>query len=470
MFDFATLPYRISEGLWFTTLVNDVNPDLFPESNSDARPGTIINGQDRYFVAGTRIASRAVDKKFYSRSLQAATQHWAGVTCGAGREISTTFSTQNPPLGAIYPEFPNFDSSAFGNRATPTIDFTDQAKTYIDQLTGILLKRVTGPMDVPDGNIMDGLFSFVRDVKGNSWVNAENALTKREARKLATTNTPDSPLFLAWRGLAVASTFDQNDTVNDLNLRVYCTGANGGTLEACISIDSGGSCATDTITISCPASIEEVDAPANYPTPMFAGWGTQYKALSKRAMANQPSPAVRVSGNTVTWVSGAVQFDTDRAAGTKILIPGTAPNCPGDVCTIKSVDTPLQISIQETVQEELGGSTLAADAAIGAVTLKVKSPGSLFPGNHIRIEPGSSKTETVQVAETYVIGSTTVTLRAPLTRTHPSSVIAYWAGLDDGALSGPNPPGTPVGKGERQSVQQRSPWAIPLRDWLPEKL
>src|ERR1700736_3113131 len=47
--------YRVSEGAGFSTLVNDVNTALFSGANSDARPGSLINGRDHIFVAGTRI-------------------------------------------------------------------------------------------------------------------------------------------------------------------------------------------------------------------------------------------------------------------------------------------------------------------------------------------------------------------------------------------------------------------------------
>src|SRR5579883_2604823 len=60
--------YRVSEGAAFSALVNDVNPVLFPGSNSDARAGSLINGKDHIFVAGARVSTRAADGKFYSRA------------------------------------------------------------------------------------------------------------------------------------------------------------------------------------------------------------------------------------------------------------------------------------------------------------------------------------------------------------------------------------------------------------------
>ncbi len=433
--------YRVSEGSSFSAPVNDVNPALFPGSNSDERPGSVVNGKDRFFVAGTRTAGKAPDGKFYSRALQAATQHWVGVTCGTGGEKSASFTTQNPPLGNAYPEFPHFDPAAFGNRAEPTIDFIDKSKSYIDPLTGILLKRITGPLDRVIYHNTNRKFSYARDVAGNGWHNPQSVVSEHPGGTLASTETPNAPLFLAWSGLDTASTYDANQSTDDLRLRSVCSSPNGAVLEACISLDSGNSCATDTVEWQCPRSAKEVAKPNNYPSPMFNGWGRQKQALSKYALSNQPPPSVLVMGNRVTWVGGNVRFNTERTPGTKIFIEGTDPTCPANVCTIKSVDSPFQITIEEKLPQEFGGSGLTSAAATGAASINLRSARSLFPGNHIRLEPGTPNEEMAQASAAYKPGSTTVPLTGGLSKPHPPGSIAYWAGLDDGTLTGPNPPG-----------------------------
>ena len=87
--------YRVSEGTQFNTSVNDVNASLFPGSNADTRPSSITNGLTHVFVAGTRTAALASDHKRYSRSLQANTPHWIGVTCGIG--YRSFDSVRQPP-------------------------------------------------------------------------------------------------------------------------------------------------------------------------------------------------------------------------------------------------------------------------------------------------------------------------------------------------------------------------------------
>ena len=121
--------YQISEGLSLGTLVNDVNPALFAGSSSDARPGSIVSGRDRYFVAGTRTVQQAVDNNWYSRALQALTQHTVGVTCGASGPVTKIFTTKTIPAGETYPEPPPFSSAAFGNRPVPTINWADQSRS-----------------------------------------------------------------------------------------------------------------------------------------------------------------------------------------------------------------------------------------------------------------------------------------------------------------------------------------------------
>lgn len=369
----GTCTYRASEGNTFTSPVNDVNPALFPGANSDARSGSTINGKDHYFVLGTRTAAKGSDGKYYSRALQADTLHWVGATC-SGSEISTTFKTQNPPLGNSYPEFPAFDSGSYGNHAAPTIDFSDKTKTYIDPLTGILFERISSPLDVAVGDQRQ-TFAYYRDITGSGWSNAANAITAQNSGTLASTSTPNAGLFLAWQGLSgdgvvingtdySESNMDLRPTPSDLMLRVYGSGRNGAVLASCISLDSGQSCATDEVDVTLPSSTTEVDAPNNYPAPMFAGWGTQHQALNKQMLCNLPQYTVNVSGSTVTWVSGSY-FIVERAPGSKIQIPGAAPACPNNVCTIKSLDSPTQM----TIQESAGNLTNVAAQDYGAGVL-----------------------------------------------------------------------------------------------------
>ncbi len=135
---------QVSQNTSMTPLAADVDPTLFPGANLDSRAGSSTSGSDRYFLVGKRRADLATDGKHYSRALQAFTEYFYQVTCGTSVQ-SGRFVTADPPLGNNYPEPPPFDATEFGNYAWPTINWNDQTKSYIDPMTGILIKRATGP-------------------------------------------------------------------------------------------------------------------------------------------------------------------------------------------------------------------------------------------------------------------------------------------------------------------------------------
>jgi hypothetical protein len=366
--------YRISEGAAFTAPVNDVNPALFAGSDSDARPGSLINGQDHYFVAGTRTADKAADGRFYSRALQANTQHWVGVTCGSSPEVTKTFTTQNPPLGSSYPEFPNFDSNAFGNAAYPSIDFSTRNSSYIDPQTGVLLKLLSLPSDVVYDSFSRQTLTFYRDIKGSAWSNAGSSITNQNGSTLATTTTPNAPLFLTWDGLFDSQmTWNLAPLVYDMALRIFGVGRNGAVLESCISLDGGQTCATSIIDTTLPTGTAvETKIPGNYPTAHFAGWSPT-GWLSGPAMNDATQFMVNVSGHTVTWVSSNpanIQFYIQRPAGTKLQIAGTSPGCSNNLCTVVTYDSPTQITIAETVGSPVNNTTMRDKGAGFLVWLK----------------------------------------------------------------------------------------------------
>ncbi|MBV8817860.1 MAG: hypothetical protein JO022_05845, partial [Acidobacteriaceae bacterium] len=354
--------YRVSEGSSFTSLINDVNPALFPGADNDSRPGATINGSQHTFVIGTRLAAKAADNKFYSRALQTDTTHWVGVTCGSASEKSATFRTIPTPLGNSYPEWPAWDPSAFGNFAIPTVDFADTTKTYIDPLTGVLLKRISGPLDATDTYYTGMNFTTVLDLSNGAWQNAGNAISNQGSGAYASTRTPNAAIFLPWApgtfGSAHAS-FDNSLQPEDVRLKAYCSGSNGGTLQACISLDGGQTCASGALDLACPTSFGEVDVPNNYPTPLLAGWGTGNQILTKNSLSTFNTPTVNVSGNTVTWVGEpvkGVRFYAYRAPGSKLQISGTAPYCANNICTVVNYSNPTQITIQENVPGSVTGT------------------------------------------------------------------------------------------------------------------
>ena len=243
---------------------------------------------------------------------------------------------------------------------------------YIDPLTGLAIKRITAPNSAIPSSSSKALFNYYRDIAG-SWTNPANAITNQNASTLASSSAAGARLFLAWSGLDAntAATYGQQATPLDLRLRVYGYGAGSAILGACLSIDST-TCNTPPQNIPLPASTaSEVDFPSNYPTAMFAGWGQAAKPISLAAFANRPSFTVNVSGSTITWKSGGINFLNDWPVGAKIKITGGGASCPGNVATIAAISP-----FSATVSENCGSATGAAAQYYGGGVLVWLASGS----------------------------------------------------------------------------------------------
>src|SRR5712692_3763373 len=192
--DLTPCQVKVSQSPQMNPLALDVDPKLFSGADQDFRPGSVVNGTSRFFVVGARRADTASDGKRYSRALEAAATYFYQITCdslvGSGQ-----FTTQNPPLGNNYSEAPPFDPRAFGNYGWPSIDWAYSSKTYVDPLTGVLLKRVTAPGWF--GRRLQNLaFGYFLDTR-NTWTDDANALSG-SANKLATySGSSSDPLFVA---------------------------------------------------------------------------------------------------------------------------------------------------------------------------------------------------------------------------------------------------------------------------------
>jgi hypothetical protein len=128
--------YRASRGAAFSSNVADLTDD----TNTDARAGSIITGgvtgNAHVFVLGTRTGNDA---------LAAAGSYWVGVTCGSDAEVAATFVTRSIAWGNTAPDAVPFNAARFGNMDYPTIDWTNQQKSYVDPVTGVEFWRVTAP-------------------------------------------------------------------------------------------------------------------------------------------------------------------------------------------------------------------------------------------------------------------------------------------------------------------------------------
>lgn len=355
--------YEVSEYPSFAPVVHDVDSALFPNSNFDLQ-GVFANVPNRVFVVGKRRADTAKNGGRYSRALAASTLHYYRVTCGAD-VVTGRFTTANPPLGNSYPELPGFQRGAFGNLADPTIDWANQATSYVDPITGVRLWRVTGPGQ--SGVLAPPApFDYALDRNG-AWSNPQ-AATGRAAGSFASTTTPNAALFLAWNEIhnyqltwGGANFNPLQGTIDDLRIRLSGAGPNA-TVSVCISLDSGLTCkgGVQSVALTSATAAPASPAPAIYPQAMFGGWG---RVFSNWEIANRsaPSGASALAGSqSITAAAGA--FNVDWPAGVKLKLEGSGCNG-NDVCTVASVQNSGQLTTLETSPNGVNNRAWQAYAA-----------------------------------------------------------------------------------------------------------
>ncbi|HVW10994.1 MAG TPA: hypothetical protein VHC90_20560 [Bryobacteraceae bacterium] len=375
----ADCQVKVSQNQSMTPLAYDVDPVLFPGSNLDSRAGSLISASktDRYFVIGHKRADLASDGKHYSRALQAFSEYFYQVNC-SGNIQSGRFVTANPPLGNDYPEPPPFDATSFGNYAWPTIDWSDQSKTYIDPMTGILLKRATGPGWF---GLMQGgkTFGTAIDVnKLGTWTNTANILSGTSGTRATYSGPGGDPVFLAFNpdnltdsgGGQIKGWAPGGVTLDNIMVRIYGTGS--GVISGCLSDDSGNHCvspAVNLVTLTSgggnPAGTYPVACGSDSATGCFPNlgfWGGWNFTPTRGQMA-AVGGTVNVSGSTVTAVSSSF-FDLNWKPGSKVLIAGTSPACLSNLCTISQVNSSSTLTLLEVPGTVSGTSFKTANAGV----------------------------------------------------------------------------------------------------------
>jgi len=349
---------QISPNASMTPLAADVDPQLFIAANQDNRPGSAFNSTDRVFVAGKRRSDVAMDGRRHSRALQAFTPYYVSVVCN-GTAATTQFTTVNPPLGNNYPEPPPFDAKAFGNYAWPSIDWNDQSQTYIDPLTGVALKRATGPGWY--GWSQTGKkFGTAIDLDG-AWTNVSNLLSGNNATLASYSGAGGGAIFAAFdpaqltgsSGNQLGSWYP-SQSLDGVLIRVFGTG--NGAVLGCLSADSGVSCLSPTYTLATlgpgagnpagtyPAACASDSSRNCFPNNGF--WGGWNVTPINGQMSAIAGP-VNVSGTTVTPVSQSLLFSLNWKPGGKVFIAGSAPACVNNLCTIAIVNSSSSMTIQE---------------------------------------------------------------------------------------------------------------------------
>jgi hypothetical protein len=235
---------EVSEEPGFSPVVHDVDPALFPGSNSDlSRFAALQAGRNRRFVAGTRAYQRASDGRIYSRALQSATVHHIRIRCGA-ETAEMTASTATLPFGSTYAEPPQASDSHAGELMLPTVYDQPRGARIVDPVSGTAIYRVSraGDLDFGDSSL-DVNFAAV-DASAN-WSNPDNALAADSAD--AVYDGAACAATCDWLKLRRASTWYPSNSADYVRLKILGSGDDANeanrTIEWGLGLPSGGSCA-----------------------------------------------------------------------------------------------------------------------------------------------------------------------------------------------------------------------------------
>lgn len=334
--DTANCTVQIALDAAFTQPVFDSNTALFPGSQNCNRAGSVIEGNTVTFVAGLRRAQKATDNKFYSRALEANREFYYRITSGA-LSYDGKLTTLNPPLGKSYGETYPYDEAAPGNYAWPTIDWTDRSKEYVDPLTGIVVKRMTGPRIAEYRTTTAAAAIAALDGAG-SWT-TPNQGAAIDGNTAVLTAAAQDPLFIR-AGVVCPAGFDCTRTARwtsvyrgiddvQVSLKAWCAStactdnvSGERSVDICLTVD-GVSCATDwkTITAASSSAGAAVSFPSSFPSPLFAGWlGGNFQTPIARPDMGTFEGTVNTNGTAVTFAGGHLFPYDIWKAGSRIVI------------------------------------------------------------------------------------------------------------------------------------------------------
>ncbi len=339
--------------------VNDLDPTKFPHSNSDLgrtaangfRWPTLVNGLNRkVFLGGHDEVKQGSDGRWYSTALQVNSDHTITVACNGGADTGVTHdSTHNLPLGSTYPELPiPTPGSPLGGMPQPTIDWSVAGRIaqYIDPITGVLIQRITGATDnFDDTQPQPMTWTGVVDLD-SAWTNPGNFITSKSSSTLASTSTPNAPLFAVISG---DPPYAEVDT--DILVTPYGSASSSSVIsEWCLSTDSGQTCANYTpidVTFNTSAQSYPV-IPSSTISANFSAWGGMAVAFGNYDLHNVAITGVSASGSTVTMdTPAAAGFNLDRKPGTKFYLSSCSTGA-NTLLTVSQIISNSAITVQET--------------------------------------------------------------------------------------------------------------------------
>jgi len=307
---------------------NDVNPALFAGADQCSREGNLINGFDVILVIGKRTVEldrSGVSKA--SRSLQCLTTYYYQLTVGSDTQTGE-FTTTNLPLGNTYNE-PVFDHSRPGEYAYPTIDWTPagKSKIYVDPLTGIGVKRMSGPGELVPST-QTGLAFMSATSPGTGWiVSGLKAVYRGRSQSKIYYRIADS----AWPGGAYGKSADF------VTLALSgVSSASGNSVNICITND-GINCAG--ATVSRELTSVSKDYTVGDTDPILKFWRNSPNVPSTLHDIRTLAGKATLAGNALTWNSGDL-FSLNVSSGGLITLDGTD-------CVVSSVVHERLIMLRE---------------------------------------------------------------------------------------------------------------------------
>ena len=339
---------QVSEDSSLTPLVHDVDPTIFKGADQDNRPGSITNGQARVVVIGKRSSELATAGDYagvrhFSRALQADTAHYGKVVCG--QETGTfTFSTTNIPLGNTYGDPWLRDPSHPGDQPWPESIGGLAAESFIDPLTGVLLKRI-GLRGLSWGYWPKMAFGTAYNQSqmpcdsAGPWTDPCSVLADDGSSASVGNSTAwlviRAPMTNgnAWNAGYGSADYGQIWTLDQLavTFKGYASSSSDANrqLDVCLSLNGGASCASQIQTITLDSSAGGAPQTAGQADTTQFGilpWlldtnprlnvqetsphsGTASVAVSRhkagfRPLGTAPATAASGTGSVVTWTSG----------------------------------------------------------------------------------------------------------------------------------------------------------------------
>lgn len=375
--DKSACTVRVSQSSSYSPLANDVNSSLFANSNTEAGRSFVTGiGQIvRQDIIGKRTTDLALDGTGKSRALQSNSLYYIELACSSGASTaSTTFTTKPVTPGFSSDDVP-FNSSLPFNLAVPTIDYSSKTATYIDPMTGTLLRPLTFPGEV-------GAYYFTRtwaytdfysSVSG-VWVNPANIINGSVGTFASSVTT----------GSVIFAPLDPRTVIDPTNNK-YCglggylsdcgiedvgftliggSVSSDAAIEVCISMDGGATCWSDVVPItlssSTPVSQGLKFGTGSSPSAISAGWGTN-KIIKKPMIPRWAIGDVVTGALTLTFeydnanVIGTTYqslggfLDPTWVSGSKIYIEGSDPTCAHNLCTISAVTTAKTATLVENL-------------------------------------------------------------------------------------------------------------------------